>query len=135
MRDKHKDFRRRGASVAAVAQGTVEEIHTFLDEMRLPFPVLADPERAVYALYQLPMGGLLSLVTPRTMAAAQQMARDHGVAVDTRASMLAHSSWRQMPGTFVIDTTGTCRYEQVGQDSSDTAPVAAILQAIDACKA
>lgn len=53
MRDDYEQFRRRGAEVACLAPHDVAGSRQLVDELGLPFPVLADEKRAIFKSYDV----------------------------------------------------------------------------------
>jgi peroxiredoxin len=51
LRDDDEQFRRRGASVIAIAPHPLDEVEALVNRLRLPFPVGADPARSIYRAY------------------------------------------------------------------------------------
>ena len=131
MRDSYPEIQKRGATIAAVAQGTPAEADSVLKELNLPFPILADPKRESYAAYGLPRGGWLDVVNLSVAKKAMELGKKLGVASNVKGSMLSNSDWKQMPGTFVVDAAGRIVFQHVGADSSDTTPPEKILAALD----
>jgi peroxiredoxin len=53
LRDRHQEFRDRGARVIAIAPDSLENTRTYAEIHELPFACLPDPERAVFRLYDV----------------------------------------------------------------------------------
>lgn len=49
----YKDFQAAGAEILVILGGTPEHVHKYAQLLKTPFPVLADPDRAVYHSYDL----------------------------------------------------------------------------------
>jgi peroxiredoxin len=49
----HKDFQAAGAEILVVLGEAPERARQYAELLKLPFPVLADPGRAIYHLYEL----------------------------------------------------------------------------------
>ena len=49
----HKQFNDTGAEFVIILGDTLEKAKRYLDMLKLPFPVLSDPEREVYPVYEL----------------------------------------------------------------------------------
>jgi len=47
------DFVKAGAQILVILGDTLEHAHMYAGTLKTPFPVLADPERDVYHLYEL----------------------------------------------------------------------------------
>jgi peroxiredoxin len=92
--------------------------------MQAPFACLADPKRKGYKAYGLKRGNVLEVMGPATwvrgLAAARKGHHVEKVVGDAF----------QMPGTFIIDTTGTVRYARYAKHSGDHPPVGEIVEAL-----
>ncbi len=53
MRDDYAEFRRRGAEVVGIAPHDVAETRRLVQDLKIPFPVLADDNRAVFLAYDV----------------------------------------------------------------------------------
>jgi peroxiredoxin len=49
----NEDFVRAGASILIILGDSQERARKYAETLRVPFPVLADPDRAIYHLYEL----------------------------------------------------------------------------------
>jgi len=49
----HEQFREVGAEIIVILGGNIETARTYAEDLNLPFPILADPDRHVYHLYEL----------------------------------------------------------------------------------
>jgi peroxiredoxin len=49
----HKDFQAAGAEILVILGEAPERARQYAELLKLPFPVLADPGRAIYHLYEL----------------------------------------------------------------------------------
>jgi peroxiredoxin len=49
----HKDFQAAGAEILVILGDTPERVRRYAELLKIPFPVLADPDRAVYHSYDL----------------------------------------------------------------------------------
>ena len=49
----YKDFKAAGAEILVILGDTLERTRTYAELLKLSFPVLADPDRATYYLYDL----------------------------------------------------------------------------------
>jgi peroxiredoxin len=47
------DFRKAGAEIVVILGDTMERARQYTDVVHSPFPILSDPERQVYAAYEL----------------------------------------------------------------------------------
>ena len=49
----HKQFNDTGAEFIIILGDTLEKAKRYVDMLKLPFPVLSDPDREVYSVYEL----------------------------------------------------------------------------------
>jgi len=49
----YQQFRDAGAEILAILGENVEAARKYADGINLPFPILSDPDRAIYSLYEL----------------------------------------------------------------------------------
>jgi len=49
----HKQFNDTGAEFIIILGDTLEKAKRYVDMLKLPFPVLSDPNREVYSVYEL----------------------------------------------------------------------------------
>jgi peroxiredoxin len=49
----HKQFKDTGAEFVIILGDSLEKAKRYVDILKLPFPVLSDPEREVYRVYEL----------------------------------------------------------------------------------
>jgi hypothetical protein len=125
LRDHEAEFRARGARVVAIGLGDLAYARAFRDEARITFPLLVDADRQAYRAAELRSGSLLHLFR-RDNAAARRRARAAG-----------HRQGRpgpnpfQLGGSFVFGPGDVDRYAHVSATFGDTAPVSALLAALD----
>jgi peroxiredoxin len=108
MRRDEGRFRRAGARIGLVGHGRVEEGAVFLRDLRLPFPLLLDADRAAYRAYGLVQGTALQVLGPQVVLPWLKAE----LSPETRQRGLKGGSFFQMPGTFVIDQGGVVRMNQ-----------------------
>ena len=53
MRDRYGEFEQRGAQVIAIAPDTLENAQSYFQRNEMPFPCLADPDRAAFRRYDV----------------------------------------------------------------------------------
>lgn len=125
MRDALPDIEQRGAHVVAIGTGDQRYAAAFVRDEHIPFTVLVDDGAAARAaaVRTVPF---VAMFTPRTWKAT----------VDTwRRGHHIHKAGKrvtQQGGTWVIGPGDVVRYEHVDRDSTDHAPIADILAALDA---
>ncbi len=47
------EFNRAGANILVILGGTLDQARRYAETLKVPFPVLADPDRAVYHRFEL----------------------------------------------------------------------------------
>ncbi len=99
----HEQFVRKGVSVAAVMQSTPESIRSALKDEPLSFPIICDPEYALYnALEIMPAESMEALLG--SGAAAQKFMQKRE---SIRALGYAHGDYEgieeQLPAFFLLD--------------------------------
>jgi hypothetical protein len=125
LRDHEAEFRARGARVAAIGLGDVAYARAFREESGIPFPLLVDAERRAYRAAELGSASLLDLLRRDNFAARR------------RARAAGHRQGRtgphpfQLGGSFVFGPGDVDRYAHASETFGDTAPVSALLAALD----
>ena len=90
-----------GVAVAVVGMGTPAQTTDFVNELRLPFPVLCDPSRDAYAAYGAIRMGISQMVNPKGAGAILGAVRNgHGGGKVVGDAM-------QLGGVWVISPNGT----------------------------
>ena len=125
MRDREAELRARGARAAAIGPGDLAYARAFRDESGITFPLLVDAERQAYAAAGLRSASLFHLFRRDNLAARR------------RARVAGHRQHRtgrnpfQLGGSFVFGPGDVDRYAHVSETFGDTAPIAALLGALD----
>ena len=94
--------------------------------MQAPFPCLADPDREGYKAYGLKRGSAWEVVGPAAIARGLK-ARRKGHRIEK-----IEGDAFQMPGTFIIDSSGTVRYARYAHHSGDHPHPRDLVQALRA---
>jgi len=113
LRRDFSRFTEAGAILTAIGQGSREETATFVEELDIPFPVLADPQRRAYDTYGAIRGSSSSFLSPTTVRSAVSAVL-HGM----RPGRVVGDA-RQLGGTFIIDPEGIIRYAKPSQRAGD----------------
>ncbi len=123
-RDYHQ-FLEQGYDVVAIGHGTPLRAAKYREELKLPFPILADREQQAYAAYGLGLASISSLVNPKLYLG--------GARALLAGSRLSKTSGdpRQLPGTFIIDRGGIVRFAKAAAIASDLATTGELLAWIE----
>jgi hypothetical protein len=125
LRDHEAAFRVRGARVAAIGLGDPIYARAFREESGIGFPLLVDAEREAYGAAEL-----------RSASFRHLFRRDNFVA-RRRARAAGHRQHRtgrnlfQLGGSFVVGPGDVDLYAHVSETFGDTAPISALLAALD----
>jgi peroxiredoxin len=113
LRDHAVELAQAGLGVAVITPDTVEHNAAFAAEYALPFLVLADPERSVYAAYGFQEGTFGQLLNPHVVA--------RGAVATLRGNIAGRSAGnaRQLPGLALVDRAGLLRYRRPARDAAD----------------
>lgn len=104
--------------------GKREETEHFIKENGLPWPMICDPERQLYRNFGLRTATPLELLSPFVaLKAVTAMVQGHSVGLPV-------GDIRQLPGVFIIDTTGRIVYRYVGKDPADHPDAEIVLTAL-----
>ncbi len=98
MRDRIDEF--EGAVIAAVTFAEHHRLEAHRNHLRVPFPLLADPDRALYQRFELGRGRLRDLYGVGTLRLYAQLLRRG------RKLQKPTQDTRQLGGDFVIDPQG-----------------------------
>jgi peroxiredoxin len=113
LRRKKEQFQKRGARVVLVGLGTPEETAAFKAQFDVPFDMIADPEKRLFKAFHLKQastGDLLSVGL--AVKGLSAMLRGHGLGIPK-------GDVRQLPGVFIIDTTGRIRFSYFAEGPAD----------------
>jgi peroxiredoxin len=124
LRARKVDFEKAGARVVLVGMGTPAECSAFLKKFAIPFPMIADPQQALYRQFHLkrmsPLGVLSPAVAIKGLAA---MARGSGIGKPVGDVL-------QLPGVFIIDSGGRIVFSHQPAGPADHADPDTILKAL-----
>ena len=125
-----EEFRRRGAQLVAVGQGTEEEAGHYCAKFASGFPCLGDPDRSGYRALSLKRGSWWSTVfRPFFTAPAESLRLIRNA--DLGASRLPSSDVLQLGGVAIVDRRGRLRFLHVAQTTADIPSNAQICAALD----
>jgi peroxiredoxin len=124
LRARKTDFEKAGGRVVLVGMGTPSECTAFLKKFDIPFPMIADPQQALYRQFHLkrisPLGVLSPTVALKGLAA---VARGSGIGKPIGDVL-------QLPGVFVIDSDARIVFSHQPAGPADHVDPDTILKAL-----
>lgn len=122
---REKDrFDELGARVVLVGLGDTEASADFRRRFEVPFPVIADPQKALFEAFDLGQATVGSLLSPGLAArGVAALFKGHGIGVPS-------GDVRQLPGVFIIDTGGRVRFSHYAAHPADHPDAAVLLEAL-----
>ena len=124
MRDRVEDFRRRGAELVVVGNGSVEQAAAFRVAQALTFPLYTDPSLGAYRRAGLRSGLASSLHPAIALKALEAFARGF-----RQGPVQGHAL--QQGGAFVIARGGRLLYQHVNRYPGDHPDPEELLRALD----
>jgi peroxiredoxin len=124
LRGHYDEIRGRGADVVAVGTGDPSYARAFVDDERIPFPVLVDDEGLAARAASLRVASFFELLHPRTWKATRET---------WQRGYRIHRAGRrvnQLGATFVIAPGPRLVYEHLDADSTDHASLDEVLAAL-----
>lgn len=124
LRNKAADFGKAGARVVLVGMGPPKESEEFLKKFALPFAMICDPERKLYAAYGLKQMGTFGFLSPSlALKSIATLAKGNMVG-------MPEGDVKQLAGVFIIDVTGHVRFRHLSKDPADFPPSEDVLKAL-----
>ena len=115
-------FEDNGFQIVLVGLGTLDRAEAFKKQFSLSFPIICDPEKKLYQTYGLGKGSFAGMTSPTfLLKGLKTLSRGHTPGVP-RQDIL------QMPGVFLIDTSGNIRYAYYSKDPSDNPSIETLLE-------
>jgi peroxiredoxin len=125
LRDHYDEIKSAGAEVVAIGTGDERYAKGFVDDERVPFPVLVDDAvKAADAASVKKVDFFTLLFDPRSMKGAWQAHRE-GYRVKKSGKRV-----NQLGATFVLGPGPTVRYEHIDIHTADHAPLDEVLAAV-----
>jgi hypothetical protein len=115
LRDREKDFREAGATLAAIGLGDREYAKKFRQESGIAFPLLVDEKREAYRAARLKSASLLHLLRTDNFAA-----RNRAKAGGHRQHKLGQHPF-QLGGSFVFAPGDVDRFVHLSATFGDNA--------------
>jgi peroxiredoxin len=122
MRDRYDEIRARGAQVVIVGTGDHRYAAAFVDDERIPFPVLVDDHALAARAASVKRVGFLKLLTDPKSRDGSKQAWAAGHRIHKPGKRVT-----QLGATFVIGPGDEVRYEHVDEHSADHAPLDEVL--------
>jgi len=113
LRRKKEAFDQLDARVVLVGLGNVEETAAFKKRFKVPFTMIADPEKRLFRAFRLKQASVGSLLSAKMIVkGVNAMARGHGMGIPK-------GDVRQLPGVFIIDTASRIRFSHHASAPAD----------------
>ena len=107
-----------------VGLGTPEETAVFKERYSIPFPMIADPEKALFKAFHLKQASATALLSPgMALKGVSALFKGYGIGIPK-------GDVRQLPGVFIIDTEGRIRYSYFAEGPADHPEPDELLKAI-----
>jgi peroxiredoxin len=126
LREVHARIRQAGCEIVAIGTGDVAHARAFVDQERIPYPVLVDDEARAASSADLRRVGFFGMFHPASYAGTRRAWRaGHRIGrVGRRVD--------QLGSTFVVGPGPVLRYAHRDRHSADHAPVDEVLAALAA---
>ena len=124
MRDQNDDITNLGGRIVAVGTGNERYAAAFVADENIPYLVLVDDDAAAAQAASVRTLSWFRLLHPRTWKATRQTSRRGFHTAKPGARV------KQIGATFVIGKGGAVRYEHLDADSTDHAPLDAVMAAL-----
>lgn len=126
MQSRKSEFDRRGVSVVVVSFAEPARLWPYQERHNWPFPVLADPDRAVYQAFNLQRLSWFQLFSPSTLGLYFKLMR-----AGMRPQNYGQDDHYQAGGDFLLDREGSILFAHRSQNPADRPTPAKLLQEID----
>ncbi len=126
LRKHYEQFQERNLAVVAIGLGSPDDARGFAEWLKLPYPVLAAPDTAIYADWGLGTITVAEMMRPAVFAAGLR-------ALTQRATQGKNTGdSKQLPGSFIVSSGSIVEWSYPAKHPGDTAPIEQILIAADA---
>jgi peroxiredoxin len=113
LRHQKDAFDHLCAQVVLVGLGSVKDTAAFKERFAVPFAMIADPERRLFAAFHLKRASTGSLLSAgMVVKGLMVMAKGHRMGIPK-------GDVRQLPGVFIIDTDGRIRFSHYAAGPAD----------------
>jgi peroxiredoxin len=124
LRGRYDEIRARGAEVVAVGTGDASYARAFVEDERIPFPVLVDDDARAARAASVRVSSFIGMFHPRTWKATRET-WGRGFRVHRAGRRVT-----QLGATFVIGPGPRLHYEHLDADSTDHASIDEVLAAL-----
>ncbi len=124
MRDAYDEIKKTGSEVVAIGTGNARYASGFVEEERIPFPVLVDDDAVAAKTASVKRGSAWNVLGPGTYRASMRT---------RRAGHKIHMAGKrvfQLGATFVVGPGDAVRYEHIDQTTVDHAPLEEVFEVI-----
>jgi hypothetical protein len=126
VRQRYQEIRRCGAEVLAVTQARPEFLAAFLRDEPLPFPLVADPERAAYRAFGLERAAWATLFRPTVVwHYLRLLLRGWGLRWPRSGEDL-----RQLGGDFILDAQGRFVFAHRSAEPTDRPALTTLVKTL-----
>ena len=130
MQGRSEEFRKRGARLIAIGQGTGQEAARIARLLRVSYACYGDPGHAAYRALGLGRTGVFGLtLAPFLSDPAGSLRNIRGA--DLRAAANPRSDVFRLGGALVADRAGKLRFLHRSQSTTDVPKTDALLAALD----
>jgi peroxiredoxin len=126
LRENHAAITALGGDIVAVGTGNRRYAQAFVRDERIPYLVLVDDDAAAARAASVRSSSFLGMFHPRTWHATRETRR-RGYRIHKAGARVT-----QLGATFVIAPGDRVRYAHLDRDSTDHAPIDAVLDALRA---
>ena len=124
MRRNKKSIEKAGAQVVLVGMGTPSESAEFAAKFNVPFPIVGDPEKKLYRKFELKRMSTLGFFSPSVaLKGVAAIVGGHSIG-------MPQGDVRQLPGVFIINTTGEIVYSHFASNPADHPDAKTIIAAL-----
>jgi peroxiredoxin len=126
VKSRKSEFDRRRVSVVVVSFAEPAKLQPYQDHHNWPFPLFADPDRAVYQALDLKRLSWFQLLSPSTLRLYFNLMR-----AGMRPQNYGKDDHYQAGGDFLLDREGSILFAHRSQNPADRPTAAKLLQEID----
>jgi len=126
LRDRYEEIQGKGAEVVAIGTGNATLARHFVEDEKIPFPVLVDDEAEAADAASVSRVFFAKLFHPASYAGTRRAWQGgHRIGIPGKRT-------NQLGATFVIGAGDRLRYEHQDAHTADHAPIDEVLGAVTA---